>query len=178
MPGPDLPYVVLNRRAFQAVGVDEKTAEEIVGTLLRQEVANLAPRRDTDEPSQQRLPPMPQVQYVYTRLQLAHGELPPTDWGRLLAHSYADHGNWFDMVVLNAYQLEGGSAFGGTTHFAPWSYDRHVPLALYGAPFIPGEYHERVAPVDLAVTFASLAGVNQPSAAVGRVLTEAIRKPK
>ena len=32
-----------------------------------------------------------------------------------------------------------------------------------------------VAPVDLAVTFASLAGVNRPSAAVGRVLTKAMR---
>ena len=64
---------------------------------------------------------------------------------------------------------------GGTTHFSPWSYDRHVPLALYGTPFVTGEYHERVAPVDLAVTFASLAGVNRPSAAVGRVLTEALK---
>jgi hypothetical protein len=43
---------------------------------------------------------------------------------------------------------------------------------------IPGEYHERVAPVDLAVTFASLAGVNQPSAAVGRVLMEAVRNAR
>jgi hypothetical protein len=50
-----------------------------------------------------------------------------------------------------------------------------VPLAFYGAPFVPGEYHERVAPVDLAVTFATLAGVNLPSAAVGRVLTEALK---
>jgi hypothetical protein len=29
--------------------------------------------------------------------------------------------------------------------------------------------------VDLAATFASLAGINQPSASVGRVLTEAIK---
>jgi hypothetical protein len=50
-----------------------------------------------------------------------------------------------------------------------------VPLALYGAPFVPGEYHNLVAPVDLAVTLSSLAGVNRPSAAVGRVLTEAIK---
>jgi hypothetical protein len=50
-----------------------------------------------------------------------------------------------------------------------------VFLAFYGAPFLPGEYHERVAPVDLAVTFASLAGVNQPSAADGRVVTEAMK---
>jgi arylsulfatase A-like enzyme len=50
-----------------------------------------------------------------------------------------------------------------------------VPLAFYGAPFLPGEYHERVAPVDLAATLASLAGINQPSASVGRILTEAIK---
>ena len=56
-----------------------------------------------------------------------------------------------------------------------WSYDRHVPLPFYGAPFKPGEYHDLVAPVDMAVTFASLAGVNRPSAAVGKVLIEAIK---
>lgn len=77
-------------------------------------------------------------------------------------------------MVLDAYQMPGSGQFAGTTHFSPWSYDRHVPLAFYGAPFVAGEYHERVAPVDLAVTLASLAGVNQPSAAVGRVLTEAL----
>jgi len=93
----------------------------------------------------------------------------------MLAHSYVDHGNWFVMMVLDAYQMSGSGQFAGTTHFSPWSYDRHVPLAFYGSPFIPGEYHELVAPVDLAVTLASLAGVNRPSAAVGRVLTEALK---
>ncbi len=177
MPGPDLPYIVLNRKAFQAAGMDEKTAEDIVAGLLTEEVAGLAPKPDPDNPgpAQHRLPPTPQVAGVYTRVELAHGQLPPSEWGRLLAHSYSEHGNWYVMLLLNSYQLEGMSLFGGTTHFSPWSYDRHVPLALYGTPFVPGEYHERVAPVDLAVTFASLAGVNQPSAAVGRVLVEAIK---
>jgi hypothetical protein len=50
-----------------------------------------------------------------------------------------------------------------------------VPPAFYGSPFVPGEYHNRVATVDLASTFASLLGVNQPSAAVGRVLTDALK---
>jgi hypothetical protein len=66
---------------------------------------------------------------------------------------------------------------GGTTHFSPWSYDRHVPLAFYGAPFTPGIYHGRVQPVDLAATLASVLGVNQPSASVGSVLTQIIRIP-
>ena len=175
MPGPELPYLVLNRHAFQSARLDEKAAEEAVAALLPAAVAALAPKPDEALPALHRLPPTPQVAGVYTRLQLANGELPPSEWGRLLAHSYTQHGNWYVMVILNGYQMEGASAFHGTTHFSPWSYDRHVPLAFYGAPFLPGEYHERVAPVDLAVTFASLAGVNQPSAAVGRVLTEALK---
>lgn len=175
MPGPDLPYIVLDRRAFEKAGVDEKAAENAVGALLPEAVASLTPLAEGPMPVQHRLPPAPHVDYVYTRLELANGQLPPSEWGRLLAHSYAEHGNWFVMMVLEGYQLEGTSSFAGTTHFSPWSYDRHVPLAFYGAPFIPGEYHARVAPVDLAVTLASLAGVNQPSAAVGRVLTEALQ---
>jgi predicted AlkP superfamily pyrophosphatase or phosphodiesterase len=175
MPGPDLPYVVLDHKAFEKAGVEEKAAEDLVSSLLKAAVADQAPKASGPLPLQHRLPPAPQVTGVYTRLELAHGQVPPSEWGRLLAHSYADHGNWYVMLVLEAYQMDGPAGYSGTTHFSPWSYDRHVPLAFYGAPFIPGEYRERVAPVDLAVTFASLAGINQPSAAVGRVLTEAIK---
>lgn len=176
MPDPDLPYVTLNKKAFEQAKVDEKTAENAVAALIPEAVAASTPKPTGDLPAQHRLAPTPRVQAVYTRLQLAHSELPPSEWGRRIAHSYADHGNWYVMAMLDAYQIQGSSA-GGTTHYSPWSYDRHVPLAFYGAPFAPGEYHERVAPVDLAVTFASLAGVNQPSAAVGRVLTEALKQP-
>ncbi len=182
MPNPDLPHIVLERRSFETAGVDEKTAEEAVAELLPAAVAAQDPNPSpvlksgaTTEPAQQRLAPSPHVQYTFTRLQIAHGQLPPTDLGRMVAHSYVDHGNWFVIMVLDAYQRAGTGQFAGTTHFSPWSYDRHVPLAFYGAPFVPGEYHELVAPVDLAVTFASLAGVNRPSAAVGRVLTEALK---
>ena len=175
MPGPDLPYIVLDRRAFGQAGVDEKAAEDAVSTLLPEAIASQAPPLKDTPPSQHRLPPTLQVAGVYTRLELAHGQLPPSEMGRLLAHSYTEHGNWYVMLVLGAYQMEDFHGSLGTTHFSPWSYDRHVPLAFYGTPFIPGEYHERVAPVDLAATLASLAGINQPSAAVGRVLKEAIK---
>ncbi len=175
MSGPDLPYIVLNKAAFQKVNVDEKTAEDEVADLLPDAIAAQAPKITEPLPVQHRLPPTPQFVAAYTRLQLATGQLPPTEWGRLLAHSYAWHGNWYVMLVLGAYQMAESRNTGGTTHFSPWSYDRHVPLAFYGAPFIPGEYHGRVAPVDLAATFASLAGINQPSASVGQVLTQAVR---
>jgi arylsulfatase A-like enzyme len=183
LPNPDLPYIVLDKRVFQKAGIDEEKAENELAAILPTVVA--AQNRNPEsvitdkpletQPSEKRLDPGPRVQYVYTRLQLAKSELPPSEWGRLIAHSYTNHGNWFVMAVLDAYQIQGTGAFAGTTHFSPWSYDRHVPLAFYGAPFKPGEYHQLVAPVDLAVTFASLAGVNRPSAAVGRVLTEALK---
>jgi predicted AlkP superfamily pyrophosphatase or phosphodiesterase len=175
MPLPDLPYIVLDRRSFEKAGIDEKTAEDAVSALLPEAVASQTPQTPAVLPVQHRLPPAPHVAEVYTRLDLAHGQLPPSDWGRLLAHSYAEHGNWYVMLVLDAYQMEDLHGSIGTTHFSPWSYDRHVPLAFYGAPFVPGEYHGRVAPVDMAATLASLAGINQPSAAVGRVLNEAIK---
>ena len=187
LPEPDLPYIVLDKRAFKKAGVDEKTAEDEVAGLLPAAVASQDPApppflttipSTAVQPVQHRLAPAPHVEHVYTRLELASAQLPPSLWGRELAHSYTEHGNWSVMMVLDAYQMAGTGQFAGTNHFSPWSYDRHVPLAFYGAPFVPGEYHERVAPVDLAATLASLAGVNQPSAAVGRVLTEAMKPIK
>jgi hypothetical protein len=187
LPEPDLPYIDLDKRAFKKAGVDEKAAEDEVAELLPAAVASQDPDPPpfltaipptVVHPSEHRLAPAPHVEAVYTRLELASGQLPPTEWGRLLAHSYTWHGNWYVMAVLDAYQMAGTGQFAGTNHFSPWSYDRHVPLAFYGAPFVPGEYHERVAPVDLAATLASLAGVNQPSASVGRVLTEALQPIK
>ncbi len=175
LPGPDLPYIDLDKRTYATLHIDEKTAENEIAALLPEAIAAQEPKSDGPLPAQQRLPATPYLRTVYTRLQLASGPLPPSEWGRLLAHSYADHGNWYVMAILDAYQMGGASAFAGTNHFTPWSYDRHVPLAFYGGPFNPGEYHGRVAPVDLAVTLASLAGVNQPSAAVGKVLTQALK---
>jgi len=120
-----------------------------------------------------RQPAIPVVVHSYTRQELAAGQLPPSEWGLLLAHSYSPNGGWYVMVIPEAFQMQTLHA-GGTTHFSPWSYDRHVPLGFFGAPFTPGIYHGRVQPVDLAATLASVLGLTQPSASVGKVLTQAI----
>jgi hypothetical protein len=120
-----------------------------------------------------RQPAIPVVVHTYTRQELAAGQLPPSEWGLLLAHSYSPNGGWYVMVIPEAFQMQTLAA-GGTTHFSPWSYDRHVPLGFFGATFTPGIYHGRVQPVDLAATLASALGLNQPSASVGKVLTQAI----
>jgi hypothetical protein len=120
-----------------------------------------------------RQPAIPIVVHTYTRQELAAGQLPPSEWGLLLAHSYSPNGGWYVMVIPEAFQMQ-ALAPGGTTHFSPWSYDRHVPLGFFGSTFTPGIYHGRVQPVDLAATLASALGVTQPSASVGKVLTQAI----
>jgi hypothetical protein len=173
LPPSDLPYLVLDRRIFEIMKIDEKTAEEALRDALPEAVAKLAPAAG-DGPATHRLAPTPEVAAAYTRLQLEGDGVPQTEFGRMLAHSYAYHGNWYVMLVLNAYQMQDQHG-AGTTHFSPWSYDRHVPLAFYGEPFQPGTYRGRVEPVDLAATFASLLGINQPSASVGRVLTESLK---
>ncbi len=182
MPGEDLPYFQLDPRVFApggpAVGVKEKTAEEALGAALRSGIDEQNAAVAHEQAQNGKLPPMLQVVGTYTRLQMAGGDLPHTPFGTELAHSYTDRGLWYTMLVLGGYQMENLSAWGsktGTTHFSPWSYDRHVPLAFYGSAFRPGTYRERVEPVDLAVTLASLLGINQPSAAIGHVLTQAIR---
>ncbi len=121
----------------------------------------------------QRFAPNPQLYRAYTRQQLAAGDVPPSEFGRLLAHSYSPVGGWYVAAFPIAFQMQGSDS--GTTHFSPWSYDRHVPLGFYGSAFLPGTYRGRVEPVDLAATLASLLGVNQPSASVGAILTQALR---
>ena len=110
----------------------------------------------------------------FTKSQLAEGEVPDTALGKKFLHSYTPEGGWYVMGVPEIYTV--GSAR-GTDHASPYTYDTHVPLAFYGLPFHPGPYRTRVEPVDLAVTLASLLGINAPTHAVGRVLTEALAPP-
>jgi len=183
----ELPLLALDQPSFERAGINEQEAEQAVLDALPPavqalgappETAGDGPKSGSEPakpavPSQTRLPPVPTLVRAYSRQQLASGSYPGGEFGQLLTHSYSPNGGWYVMVVFADYQLEASG--GGTNHFSPWSYDRHVPLGFYGAPFAPGIYHGRVGPVDLAATWASLLGINQPSAAVGRILTEAIK---
>jgi hypothetical protein len=185
MPTQELPNVALDPRAFAKINVSEQTAEEAFAAeapgIVRSMGAPEQKPNSLSEPeagrkyADRRLDTDANIVFLRTRLQLAHGEVPNTEFGRIVAHSYSDHGGWYVMVVLQAYQMELLSGI-QTTHFSPWSYDRHVPLGFFGAEVVPGLYREHAAPVDIAATLASLLGVNRPSASVGRVLVEALKK--
>ena len=184
MPTQELPYVALDPRAFGKIHVEEAAAEEafeaaMPGVMAKLGTpAGLANNNATPEATrtyaESRLATDPKAVFVRSRLELAAGKLPNTEFGRILAHSYTEHGGWYVMLVPQGYQMELLSGI-QTTHFSPWSYDRHVPLGFFGAPFVPGLHREHAEPVDIAATLASLLGVNAPSANVGRVLVEALK---
>jgi predicted AlkP superfamily pyrophosphatase or phosphodiesterase len=178
LPDQDLPYIALNTPTFERAGINEFEAERAIQDSIPAAFASLDPSADQPDtavqPGNKRVPPQPQVFRTFTRLQLASLQpgLPPTEFGRLIAHSYSPNGGWYVMLIPDAYQVPGSGQ--GATHFSPYSYDRHVPMGFYGSVFTPGTFHGRVQPVDIAATLASLLGVNQPSASIGHILTQAI----
>jgi hypothetical protein len=110
----------------------------------------------------------------FTKSQLARGETPATEVGRRYAHSYSPEGGWYVIGIPSPFHV---GITRGTDHATPFSYDTHVPLAFYGLAFQPGTYRTHAEPIDLAVTLASLLGINAPAQATGRVLTEALLPP-
>jgi len=150
----DYPLAWLSAEAFAGTpgGKDESAAEADTGEAMRQ--AGLAG--------------------YFTKSQLARGDIPATEIGRRYAHSYSPEGGWYVIGIPHPFQV---GITKGTDHATPFSYDTHVPLAFYGLAFQPGIYRTHAEPVDLAVTLASLLGINAPSQATGRVLTEALQPP-
>jgi Type I phosphodiesterase / nucleotide pyrophosphatase len=145
----DYPLAWLDQDAFAAARINEHDAEAAVGDAMKQ-----VGMRD-----------------YYTKSELAEGEIPDTEQGRKYLNSYSPEGSWYVMGVPDIYTVGGVK---GTDHASPYNYDTHVPLAFYGLPFQTGTYRGKSEPVDLAATLASLLGINAPTHAVGRVLTEAI----
>ena len=143
----DYPIAWLNQEAF--AGHKEGEAEADVGEALLQVG----------------------LTGYFTKSQLAHASgIPNNEIGRRYSHSYSPEGGWYVMGITKPFQVAGK----GTDHATPFSYDTHVPLAFYGLAFQPGIYRTHAEPTDLAVTLASLLGINAPTQATGRVLTEAL----
>jgi hypothetical protein len=149
----DFPDAWLDQGAFATAHIKQHDAETAVGEAMKQ--AGLL--RD-----------------YFTKSELAEGEVPATALGKKFLNSYSPEGSWYVLGVPDPYTV--GSAT-GTDHASPYTYDTHVPLAFYGLPFRPGTYRTHAEPVDMAVTLASLLGINAPTHAVGRVLTEALAPP-
>jgi len=147
----DNPYLLLNRPAFEAAGVSEEEAENTTKSFVEKVFAGFAGTGGMPSEGRQVEPPM--IAHIFSVKQMREGSLPPTEYGRLLSHSYSPCVGWALHINFGPYQFPWRGS--GTTHFSANSYDRHVPLELLGAAFLPGTYHGAVAPLDIAATFAS-----------------------
>jgi hypothetical protein len=174
--GGEYPYIQLNQKAFEAAHVSELEAETAAGaeleTLLASDDANYGVKGSKAAPAERVADPVG-LGSVFPVAKMRLGEIPDTELGRRIMHSYSPYVGWAIWVNFSAFQFPGSEM--GATHYSSFAYDRHVPLDFYGAMFVPGTYHDRVAPVDIAATFASILRVNQPSSVEGHVLTHVMK---
>ncbi len=149
-------HIFLNEEAFAAAGIKEADAERAVGEAV---VAR-----------------HPEFRGFYTKSQLRSGNVPRDEMGKRYLNSFVESPGWYVQVLSPPFTVAFSQPKWRTSadHSTPYGYDAHVPLLFFGLPFQPGNYRTHSEPVDLAVTLSSLLGINRPTHAVGRVLTEAL----
>jgi hypothetical protein len=108
---------------------------------------------------------------VYTEQELRTGRVQQDAIGRAFSLGFhaARSGDLF--VLQEPYYLFGTTR---ANHGTPYDYDSHVPLLMLGPGIKPGIYPGKVEVNDLAPTLAALLGVEAPSGAMGRILSEAL----
>ncbi len=98
-------------------------------------------------------------------------KVPAGEYGRVLDRTLSLRSG--DMLlVLNPFFYSDTYPM---THMTHYSYDRFVPLILWGKTFKPGTYRQIVRIVDIAPTLSSILEVIPPAQSEGRILTEALR---
>jgi hypothetical protein len=110
---------------------------------------------------------------AFTRSQLLDGRAPGRLGERILNGFHAERSG--DVVLVQKpFQIPAG-ARGGTTHGSPFSYDTHVPVFFYGAPFKPGRCAESVSVTDIVPTLSSALRMNEPALSIGKPVTAVLR---
>ncbi|HEY2390151.1 MAG TPA: alkaline phosphatase family protein [Candidatus Angelobacter sp.] len=115
---------------------------------------------------------LPHIARVMTRDDLLSGNESADSVGRAIQLGFYGPRS-ADLELLPEPYFIFGSA-PGTTHSTPYSYDNHVPLIFFGPGIPAGVHYEPVKVNDIAPTLAAVLGVETPSGAVGRILTEII----
>jgi arylsulfatase A-like enzyme len=128
---------------------------------------------------------VPGTARYFTRRQLEAGAVSSADpVARRVLHGFHPQRSG-DVVIVNA---PFNSMFGlpddpndpriSAMHETPYSYDTHVPLIIMGRSLVAGRYAPSASPADIAPTLAFVLGVQAPSNATGRILTEGLLTTK
>jgi predicted AlkP superfamily pyrophosphatase or phosphodiesterase len=125
-------------------------------------------RAEVDRVAAEALASRPYVFRVYTREQLADG-VAGDRIARSMMNGYFPRRSGDLFVLLDPYWI---FSMSGTTHGTPFNYDTHVPLIFMGRGVKPGRYNGNVSITDIAPTLSTLLGIEMPSGAEGRALSE------
>jgi len=112
---------------------------------------------------------LPHIYRVYTATQLAAGQISRDSISTAVNNGFYRARNGNLIILFEPGYITGNS---GSTHGSPFGYDTHVPVIFLGAGLRPGHYYQKIMVNDIAPTLAAIAGVAQPTGAVGRVLQE------
>lgn len=175
-------YLSLYRRINQRLGDRFGSTKEewIIGTrlfhfflnqdLIRRKKLDL---REVENEARAAMREEPGVHDVFTRGDHVARAYPPGTLGEQVKNSYVD-GQSGDLVLIpRPFFLEASKSL-RTTHITGWSYDRAVPLAIWGKSFKAGVFSGGKI-VDLAPTLAFSLGILPPAMNEGRVLGEALK---
>jgi predicted AlkP superfamily pyrophosphatase or phosphodiesterase len=112
---------------------------------------------------------MPHIFRVYTREQLLTGQVLDDYVSTAVRNGFYRERSGDIIVIPEAFYLYEAS---GTSHGTPFNYDTHVPVIFMGPGLKAGHYYQKIAVNDIAPTLCAIAGVQEPSGSVGRVLQE------
>lgn len=146
------PYIYLNEGALAAKGVNRERAEQLAAAAAAG---------------------LPGIHSAFTRSQILDGRLPPWSWVPWVINGFHPRRSG-DVLIVQEPGWLWTSSTTTTTHSAPWAYDTHVPLLLWGPGVRPGRFHRRVTTMDIAPTLSQLLGIGYPSGSLGAPLHEAL----
>lgn len=136
-------------------------------------------REALERAAQRALLAFPGINFVYTRTQLELGQLPQTHISTLISRAWQQT-SAIDLFIVEKpfhfFQSKTQKNPIACSHGTPYSYDTNVPLLIEGERWIKaGRYTQPAAVVDIASTLSAILSIRPPSAAEGRVLSEALR---
>lgn len=106
------------------------------------------------------------VTRTFTKAQFAKDFDRYDTYGRMMKRSYHAERAGDVGVQLRPYWIFGDEKYPtGTTHGAPYTYDTHVPLLVFGTKVQPGSRSELVTPQTIASIFATALGIPAPAKA-------------
>ncbi len=114
-------------------------------------------------------------QAVYSREQLLDGRAPGLI-GERVTNGYNAERSGDAVLIYKPFTINWGGKT-GTTHGSPYSFDTHVPVLFYGAPFKPGRYADEFYITDFVPTLSAALHMTAPPMAIGKPQVKVLAAP-